>query len=69
MAVPSEAFTKTALSLRHLDCHGSPGAKQEDGNNNGNFRRIAAGPVCAVGKTLADLISVSFGGLKKADRS
>ena len=52
-----------------LGCQGSPRAKREDGSSNGKFGRVAAGPVCAVEETLAELVSVLFGGLKKADGS
>lgn len=69
MAVWREADTKNALSLEGPWLQGFPGAKQEDGNSNGNFGRIAAGPMSGVEENLAELVSVLFRGPKKADGS
>lgn len=50
-------------------CQGSFRAKQEDGNGNRKFWRVAASPVHAAEKNLKELVSVLIVGLKKANSS
>lgn len=69
MAVLREADAEDVLSLGKTGCQDSFRAKQENGNNNRKFRRVAAGPVHAVEENLKELISDLIAGLKKADGS
>lgn len=50
-------------------CQDSFRAKQENGNSNRKFWRVAAGPVHAIEENLKELVSVLTVGLKKADSS
>lgn len=66
MAVLREADEQNALSPEgDLGCQGSPGARQKDRSSNGKSGRVAAGLVCVVEETLAELVPILFGGLKK----
>lgn len=70
MAVLRETDAEDALSLwEDFGCQDSFRAKQENGNNNGKFWRVAAGPVHAVEEDLQGLVSVLIVGLKNADSS